>query len=145
MKKFLLLAILILAGASLSAQGTQFKAYVQSSFFKIGSELCRVVIHEGDCASGLMITQGNRIVWTITELKCRIPLSDVDERYLKVAPYRCRKGETTYLSNVALIPMNPFEFWETEGTTLVREFKFEGVRHFIRIEIQAEYSDGKKI
>ncbi len=92
-----------------------------------------------------MITQGNRIVWTITELKCRIPLSDVDERYLKVAPYRLRTGETTYLSNVALMPMNPFEFWETEGTTLVREFKFEGVRHFIRIDIQAEYSDGKKI
>ena len=92
-----------------------------------------------------MISQGSRIVWTITELKCRIPLSDVDERYLKVAPYRLRTGQTTYLSNVALMPMNPFEFWETEGTTLVREFTFEGVRHYIRIDIQTDYSDGKKI
>lgn len=143
--KNLLLAICLFIGLSLSAQETEFNAYVKSSFFDGGTELCQVYIHEGDCASGLMITQGNRIVWTITELKCGIPLSDVDERYLKVAPYRLRTGQTTYLSNVALTPMNPFEYWETEGTTLVREFKFEGVRHFIRIDIQSEYSDGKKI
>ena len=143
--KNVLLAICLFIGLSLSAQETEFNAYVKSSFFDGGTELCRVYIYEGECASGLMISQGGRIVWTITELKCRIPLSEVDERYLKVAPYRCRKGETTYLSNVSLMPMNPFEFWETEGTTLVREFKFEGVRHFIRIDIQAEYSDGKKI
>ena len=143
--KNLLLAICLFIGLSLSAQETEFNAYVKSSFFDGGTELCRVYIYEGDCASGIMISQGGRIVWTITELKCGIPLSEVDERYLDFAPYRLRTGETTYLSNVALMPMNPFEFWETEGTTLVREFKFEGVRHFIRIDIQTDYSDGKKI
>lgn len=143
--KNLLLAILILTGASLSAQGTQFKAYVQSSFFEVGPELCDVYIEEGECASGIMITQGERIIWTITELGCGVSASELDDVYLNVARYNSQANGKVYLSNVRLMPLYPFQYWEQKGTSLIREFKFESIIYFVKIDIQTEYSDGKKI
>ena len=143
--KNLLLAILILAGASLSAQGTQFKAYVQSSFFNVGPGLCDVYIQEGDCASGIMITQGGEIIWTITELGCGISVSELDEAYLNVARYVSNANGKVYLSNVQLMPLYPFQYWEQNETSLIREFKFESILYFVKIDIQPKLSDGKKI
>ena len=143
--KNVLLSICLFIGLSLSAQGTQFKAYVQSSFFEVGPELCDVYIEEGECASGIMITQGGRIVWTITELGCGVSASELDDVYLNVARYVSQANGKVYLSNVQLMPLYPFQYWEQDETSLIREFKFESILYFVKIDIQPKLSDGKKI
>lgn len=140
MKLRFILALLFV-GQVLMAQNEkiQYMARVSASWFKTPVGLCTVGIVEGDCASSLAIWTEDAGVYSVIQLECGLKYDVLDPVvYNKLNPYHLEYEGSYYMSSEELIPMNPFEGWHTIGNTLIKEFWYEGTKHWIHIEMDIE-------